>query len=192
MSSAAIKRRALVLNADYAPVSTWPLQMLSAQEAIKAVVADRVDVVDHWPGDMFRSPSITMPVPKVVVLREYINIYRTPKFCRWSVLLRDRYCCQYCGKRFASDALTFDHVLPRSRGGQTVWENILMACVECNTNKQNSLAQYSARKGSALRPLKQPRAPTAIELMRTGLEFIDDDVRETYGDWLYWNIALRS
>ena len=106
----------LVLNADYRPLSTWPLSLIPAKDAVQAVCRDRVTVVESW-DDVFRSPSTEIKVPKVVARRDYAPMAGEPKFCRRSILLRDRYRCQYCGNRFDGPDLTFDHVIPRARGG---------------------------------------------------------------------------
>lgn len=197
MSSAtasAIRRpyRTLVLNADYMPLMSWPLSVIPAQEAVSTVWRERADVVETWEGAFYRSPSRQIAVPKVIALRSYANVHASPKFCRRSILLRDRFRCQYCGKQYPSEELTYDHVVPRSAGGKTEWSNILTACVECNKRKQNMLPNYSAKKGAAVRPLKAPRAPTAAELMRAGLEFLEPEVRETFGEWLYWSAELKA
>ena len=188
--------RTLVLNADYRPLSTWPLSLVSARDGVKAVFSDTATVLEEWDA-VFRSPSIEIPVPKVIALREYAPISATPKFCRRSVMLRDRFCCQYCGERFEADELTFDHVIPRSRGGKTEWDNILMACVECNAKKRHHMPNFSGRRGGNkaavnMRPLKAPRQPTTAELLRAGLEFLDTEIRADYGSWIYWNAELHA
>jgi 5-methylcytosine-specific restriction endonuclease McrA len=190
MTVAATVLRTLVLNADYRPLSTWPLSLVTGQEAVRAVFRDRATVVEEW-DQVFRSPSIEIRVAKVIALREYAPISAAPKFCRRSILLRDRFRCQYCGERFESHELTFDHVIPRSVGGQTVWENILSACVECNKRKRDTLPNYSARVGQ-LRPLKAPRQPSTAELLRAGLQFLDPELRADFGSWLYWNSELQA
>jgi 5-methylcytosine-specific restriction endonuclease McrA len=192
----ASERRTLVLNADMLPLATYPLSTIPVQKAISAVVRDRVNVVDTW-DEEFRSPTVTMLLPKVIALRDYAHVHAAPKFCRRSVILRDRFCCQYCGTRFVSEDLTFDHVIPRSAGGKTVWENILSACVPCNIRKRNTMPNYSGsrknKKGSdAMRPLKIPRQPTAHELLQNGLEFLDAESRENWASWLYWNTELET
>lgn len=189
--TSALKLRTLVLNADYRPLATYPLSLITGQEAVKAVYRDRAVVVEEW-DHVFRSPSREIRVPKVIALAVYAPINAAPKFCRRSILLRDRYKCQYCGQRFDSADLTFDHVIPRANGGTTVWENILSACVKCNTEKRNSHANWSGKKGVGLRPLKQPRQPTTMELLRAGLEFIDPEIREDFGSYLYWSADLRA
>lgn len=192
--TAAVRRsyRTLVLNADYRPLSTWPLSVVSAQDAVSTLWRDRADVVETWPDAFYRSPSTTIAVPKVIALRAYAHVAAQPKFCRRSILLRDRFKCQYCGDKFAAEDLTFDHVVPRSAGGQTVWDNILSACVDCNKTKRNGLPNYSGRKGTALRPLKQPRQPTTAELLRAGLEFLEPQIREDFASWLYWSSELQA
>ncbi len=191
--TAATDLRTLVLNADYRPISTWPLSLISGQEAVRAVYRGRATVVEEWDA-VFRSPSREIKVPKVVALNEYAPVNAEPKFCRRSILLRDRYRCQYCGEQFASQDLTFDHVVPRASGGRTEWNNILTACVDCNMRKQDKPANWSGRKGAAgtLRPLKAPRRPTTMELLRAGLEFLDPSIREDYGEWLYWSAELQA
>ena len=90
--------RTLVLNADYRPISTWPLSLISATDAVKAVFRDRAETVAEWDA-VFRSPSVVIRIPKVIALRQFAPIHTSPKFCRRSILLRDRYRCQYCGNQ---------------------------------------------------------------------------------------------
>jgi 5-methylcytosine-specific restriction endonuclease McrA len=192
IAATALARRTLVLNADYRPISTWPLSLVSGQDAVRAVFRDRATVVEEW-DEVFRSPTTEIRVPKVIALREYAPISATPKFCRRSILLRDRYRCQYCGERFESEDLTFDHVIPRSAGGKTVWENILSACVPCNIKKRDRLPNYSGRRASEdFRPLKPPKQPTTAELLRAGLEFLAPEIRADFGSFLYWNAELQT
>ena len=188
---AATDRRALVLNADYRPIATYPLSLITGQEAVKAVYRGRATVVEEW-EEAFRSPSRVIQVPKTIALNEYVPINAAPKFCRRSILLRDRFRCQYCGNRFASNDLTFDHVIPRAKGGQTVWSNILSCCVACNVAKRDKHANWSGKKGGLARPLKAPRQPTTMELLKAGLEFVDIEVMESWGSWLYWSAELKA
>lgn len=187
----ATARQTLVLNADYRPLCVYPLSLRPAQKGVGAVVRGKAEAIENWP-DLIRSPTIEMFVPKTIVLKKFAHIYATPKFCRRSVLLRDHSSCQYCGETFPASELTFDHVIPRSAGGQTVWDNILMACVACNARKRAQPADWSGRKGKGLRPLKQPRQPTSMELMKAGMSLIDPVIIETWHDWLYWSAELRA
>ena len=109
---------ALVLNADFRPLSYYPLSLWSWQDAIKAVFLDRVNIVSEY-DKMVRSPNFEMKLPSVVSLKTYIKPTRQPAFTRFNVFLRDRFSCQYCSSH---EDLTFDHVIPRSKGGLTTWE----------------------------------------------------------------------
>ena len=126
---------ALVLNADFRPLSYYPLSIWCWQDAIKAVFLDRVNIVSEY-ETCVRSPTFQMRLPSVVSLKSYIKPSRFPAFTRFNVFLRDRFTCQYCGDR---DDLTFDHVIPRSKGGVTSWENVVAACSTCNLQKADKL-----------------------------------------------------
>ncbi len=106
---------ALVLNADFRPLSYYPLSLWPWQDVIKAVFLDRVDVVSTY-DQKVHSPSFEMQLPSVVSLKQYVTQDRPPAFTRFNLFLRDAFACQYCR---AGEDLTFDHVIPRSRGGRT-------------------------------------------------------------------------
>jgi 5-methylcytosine-specific restriction endonuclease McrA len=185
----------LELNATFEPLRTHPLSLIPATEAIIKLWKDTASVVETWKDAfgndvLFHSPSIAMPAPKVIVLRDYVPISNDPKPTRRSFLLRDRFTCQYCGKRFSGSELTFDHLIPRSKGGKTTWENVVMACASCNSKKADRMPNLSGRKLSGLRPLKMPKKPTNAALLKAGLEFLPDQFKETWGDWLYWSVPL--
>ena len=126
---------ALVLNADYRPLSYYPLSLWSWQDAIKAVFLDRVNIVAEY-EHFVSSPSFAMKMPSVVSLKSYVKPSRNPAFTRFNVFLRDRFQCQYCG---TPEDLTFDHVMPRHCGGATTWENVVAACSPCNLRKGGML-----------------------------------------------------
>lgn len=127
---------ALVLNADYRPLSYYPLSLWSWQDAIKAVFLDRVNIIAEY-DHAVSSPSFSMRLPSVVSLKTYVQPIRNPAFTRFNVFLRDKFECQYCGTR---DELTFDHVIPRAHGGETTWHNVVAACSPCNLRKGSKLA----------------------------------------------------
>ena len=104
----------LVLNADFRPLSYYPLSLWSWQDAIKAVFLDRVNIVEHYDRAV-RSPSFEIQLPSVVSLKSFVKPSTHPAFTRFNVFLRDRFVCQYC---LADDDLTFDHIIPRCKGGQ--------------------------------------------------------------------------
>ena len=125
----------LVLNADFRPLSYYPLSLWSWQDAIKAVFLDRVNIVEHYDRAV-HSPSFEIQLPSVVSLKSFVKPTTHPAFTRFNVFLRDRFVCQYC---HAHDDLTFDHIIPRSKGGQTTWENVVAACSPCNLRKGDRL-----------------------------------------------------
>ena len=101
---------ALVLNADYTPLSYYPLSLWPWQTSIKAVFLERVDIVASYAREV-HSPSLDMTIPSVIALRLYVRPSEVPAFTRFNLFLRDRFVCQYCGD---PHHLTFDHV---ARGG---------------------------------------------------------------------------
>ena len=97
------------------------------------------------------------------------------------MFLRDRFRCQYCGDSFPSSQLTFEHVVPRSKGGETSWTNIVAACDPCNVRKDNKLD---------MKPLRAPFVPTPEELMKAKRAFPPGYLHETWLDYLYWDSEL--
>lgn len=173
---------ALVLNADFRPLSYYPLSLWSWQDAIKAVFMDRVNIVSHY-DRVVRSPSFEMQLPSVVSLKTYIKPARQPAFTRFNVFLRDRFSCQYCGAR---DELTFDHVTPRSRGGTTTWENVVAACSPCNLRKADRMPA-----DAEMWPLTAPFQPSLSDLHRNGRLFPPNYLHESWMDYLYWDSVLE-
>src|SRR5207248_4460140 len=142
-----LEERALVLNRHWTPISTT-----SVRRAIVLVVRGAAGVVDPvtcevggwdtWttadPGDapVIRGFDLALRVPEVIVLRHYDGYpVRGVAFTRRNVYRRDGYTCQYCGRRPGVAELTIDHVVPRSRGGGSTWENCVTACRSCNARK---------------------------------------------------------
>ena len=177
---------ALVLNADFRPLSYFPLSLWSWQETVKAVFLERVSVVSEYDRAV-RSPSARIQLPSVIALKEFVPITRRPAFTRFNVFLRDRFRCQYCAGHFPTEQLTFDHVVPRSRGGRTVWSNVVTACEPCNLTKGRRLP---GEAGLMLR--RRPYAPTNIELQENGRGFPPNYLHESWRDFLYWDSVLES
>lgn len=177
---------ALVLNADYRPLSYYPLSLWSWQDAVRAVCLDRVTVISHYDDAVVRSPSMEMPVPSVIALKDFVVPIRQPIFTRFNVFLRDRFTCQYCGDRLASRDLTFDHVIPKARGGRTNWENVVAACGDCNLLKGPFLPHECH-----MTLMCKPRAPTIYELQENGRGFPPGYLHHSWRDFLYWDSELE-
>ncbi|EDM32367.1 HNH endonuclease family protein [Roseovarius sp. TM1035] len=172
-----------MLNADYRPLSYYPLSLWTWQEAVKAAWSDRVDIVaeyDHW----VRSPSTVIRIPSVIVLKDYVKPQKRVAFTRFNLFLRDDFMCQYCGSK---GDLTFDHVVPRASGGVTSWENVVAACSPCNLRKGSKSLRQS---GLSLR--KPPRMPGAEQLRNQGRKFPPNHLHDSWLDYLYWDAELDA
>ena len=172
---------ALVLNADYRPLSYYPLSLWSWQDTLKAVFLDRVNIVSEY-DRVVRSPSTEFKLPSVVSLKTYVKPSRTPAFTRFNVFLRDSFNCQYCG---SSQDLTFDHVIPRSRGGHTTWTNVVAACSPCNLLKGGLMPQKAK-----MFPAHKPVVPSVAQLHRNGRRFPPNYLHDSWVDYLYWDAEL--
>lgn len=174
---------ALVLNADFRPLSWYPLSLWPWQDAIKAVCLDRVQILAEYDA-VVRSQKSEFRIPSVVVLKEFVKPQKRVAFTRFNLFLRDEFCCQYCG---AKGDLTFDHVLPRSKGGVTSWENVVAACSPCNLKKANKTLR---QVGMALK--KAPRAPSPDEMHSHGRRFPPNHLHDSWVDYLYWDTELEE
>lgn len=184
--SAAHPSPALVLNADFRPLSYFPLSLWSWQDVVKAVFLDRVNILSEY-DHVVRSPSFEMKLPSVIALKEFVPQSRRPAFTRFNVFLRDRFSCQYCDTRFPTQDLTFDHVIPRSRGGRTSWENVVTACGACNLHKGNKMPTPRGYM-----PIVKPVQPSTYLLQENGRAFPPNYLHESWRDYLYWDSELEQ
>lgn len=138
--------RALVLNATYEP-----LAVVSARRAVILVLDEKADLV-HASPERWSSERQAVEVPSVIRLRYFVKVpfRRRASLTRRAVFLRDDGRCQYCGKR----AENIDHVVPRSRGGMHVWENVVACCARCNAHKRDRLVHETP-----MRLRRRPEAP---------------------------------
>ncbi|ABA78884.1 HNH endonuclease [Rhodobacter sphaeroides] len=174
---------ALVLNADYRPLSYYPLSLWPWQEAIKAAFLDRVSIVAEY-DQVVRSQRAALRIPSVVVLKEFVSPQKRVAFTRFNLFLRDEFRCQYCG---AKGDLTFDHVVPRARGGVTSWQNVVAACSPCNLHKGSKTL-----KQAGMRLARIPREPTPAEMQRHGQRFPPNHLHDSWLDYLYWDAELEA
>ena len=173
---------ALVLNADYRPLSYMPLSLWPWQEAIKAQYLDRVSVIAEYDEEV-HSPSVSIRIPSVVVLKEFVKPAKFAAFTRFNLFLRDEFSCQYCG---AKTDLTFDHVIPRAHGGRTTWGNVVAACGPCNLKKGSKTLKQAGMH------LKKPAVQPAPEhLQSVGRKFPPNHLHDSWMDFLYWDVELE-
>ena len=173
---------ALVLNADFVPLSYFPLSVINWHDAVKGVYERTHAVVAEY-DTVVHSPSITMKLPSVLALRQYQPQPKHVAFTRFNVFLRDRFRCQYCGGKHATSDLTFDHVVPRSMGGVTSWENVVACCSPCNIEKDNRIT---------MKPRRAPKMPTPHELVAAKRAFPPGYLHETWLDFLFWDSELET
>ena len=176
---------ALVLNADFQPLSYFPLSTWSWQNAIKAVFLDRVNVVSEYQQTV-RSQSAKFKLPSVIALKDYIPLPSKAAFTRFNVFLRDKFTCQYCTCIFKAEELTFDHVIPKSNGGKTEWRNVVTSCRACNIKKgSKSLKDFDQKLNSI------PNVPNNYELKDIGRLYPPNFLHKSWNDYLYWDSELE-
>ena len=177
---------ALVLNADFRPLSYYPLSLWSWQDAIKAVFLERVNIIEKYDKEV-HSPNLTIKLPSVIALKSYIALRQSPAFTRFNVFLRDNFSCQYCYFKFSANELTFDHIIPKCIGGKTTWTNVVSACTSCNVKKGRRLLKYSNMNLE-----KIPMKPTSEQLQINGRNFPPNYLHESCRDYLYWDTELEN
>jgi 5-methylcytosine-specific restriction endonuclease McrA len=143
--------RVLVLNASYEPIN-----VCTVRRAAVLILKERAEVLEHSEWNL-HAESLTLPRPVVIRLVTYVRIPRDAhrrKITRRAVFARDRWTCQYCGHERGN--LTVDHVIPRSKGGGSSWDNIVTCCAPCNRRKGDRLPRQAK-----MVPVKAPRAPSS-------------------------------
>ena len=145
----------LVLNATYEP-----LNVISVRRAVLLLLKEKAEIVEAA-GAWLHSQQVALPVPLVIRLVCYVRIPRhfSLPLSRRTVLARDHYTCQYCGERLPKAILTMDHVQPRSKGGETCWENVVAACASCNRRKGGRTPEEAR-----MPLLREPRRPRYLAL----------------------------
>jgi 5-methylcytosine-specific restriction endonuclease McrA len=173
--------RTLLLNSTYEPLKVIPWQ-----RAMILMWLGKVEVVRSY-DRVIRSVSFRVALPAVVRLLRFVRKKRQPlSFSRKNLFGRDENTCQYCRQRLDTSELTYDHVLPRSRGGKTEWTNIVTCCVDCNRKKGGRTPEQAG-----MRLIKQPRRPDTLPTHVT-ITISMNTAPEAWRDFLYWNVSLDS
>lgn len=170
----------LLLNNTYEP-----LQVVNWQRAITLLWQGKVEVLEEHDEEI-RSVSFSMKIPSVLRMLVPVRLRRRApvKFTRLNIFTRDNFTCQYCGKKFKSEELTFDHVVPVSQGGRKSWENITTACVPCNSKKEGRTPEQAKMK-----LLKKPKCPAWCQVVTVTMGI--KNTPQNWADYLYWNIELK-
>jgi 5-methylcytosine-specific restriction endonuclease McrA len=195
-----LRRPTLVLNRGWTPIRT-----ASVQEAIGLVAKGAAMIIEpesfathdliswndvsrarvQFGEALIRSPRLALVPPEVILLTTYDGPGgRSVVFSRKNLFKRDRYTCQYCGLQPGPEELTVDHLVPRSRGGISTWENCVLACVECNKRKAD---RSPAQAGLRLR--RTPKKPSWKALVQLPAR----ERRESWDKFLsraYWEVEL--
>ncbi len=146
--------RVLVLNATYEP-----LNVCTVRRALVLILKEKAEVLENGDG-VLRSETMRLDMPEVIRLVSFVRVPRDihrRRITRKAVLARDGWRCQYCGSE--RPGLTVDHVVPRSRGGESVWENIVASCAACNRRKGNRMP-HEVRMHPRIHP--RPPGPTVF------------------------------
>ncbi|HMO02248.1 MAG TPA: HNH endonuclease [Oligoflexia bacterium] len=145
----------LLLNASFEP-----LKVISWQRAVTMFFSGKVEVIEEY-DHQIRSVSIVIKAPAVVRLLKLVKIgRRSPPLSRTNILARDQFTCQYCRKELSSKEATLDHIIPRSQGGTTSWENIVCACPDCNRQKGGRTPTQAK-----MRLIKKPIRPDWLPIL---------------------------
>lgn len=177
----------LVLSQSYQPVAriTW-------QRALTLLFSRKVEVVEEYEDWTVRSVTLELKVPSIVrFVKKIFGVKPKVRFSRENVFARDHGRCQYCSRQVSRAEATFDHVVPRSQGGHTRWENIVIACTPCNQRK-GGRTPAQARMHLAVEPVRPKTLP---DMLRMTFQY-DKGMPESWKYWLrsvsYWNGELDS
>ena len=170
----------LLLNIAYEP-----LKVINWKRAITMLTLRKVEVIEEYSRDI-HSVTFSIKLPAVIRLLRFVRKPKTPvKFCRQNIFIRDNFTCQYCGKRFGTEELTWDHILPKARGGKTEWENITTCCIKCNRKKGGRLPSEASMK-----LIKSPKRPEWLPFLMITINV--KHIPQLWKDYIYWNIELEE
>lgn len=169
----------MLLNITYEP-----LRVISWQKAITLLTLGKVEVIEEYEQEV-HSVSFSIKLPSVVRLLRLVKWREGPvKFSRKNIYTRDQGMCQYCGKSLRRQEITYDHVIPKSQGGKTSWENVVTCCLDCNSRKGGKTPKQAGMK--LLNPPKRPKWNMSLRIT-IGLK----NTPNSWRDYLYWNVELE-
>lgn len=159
-----MSKQCLVLNKSYLPIET-----ISWQDAFCKIFNGNAIAVEYY-NEWIRTPNDEYPMPAVIVCTEYNKIPpRMPIYSKRLVCQRDEWCCQYCGKSLSVENYSIDHIVPRSRGGHSTFENTVCCCLPCNSHKADRLPKEAGMK-LRCKPTRPRVNPIKAKFQRMSLE----------------------
>lgn len=177
----------LLLTRSYEPV-----ERISWQRAVTLWWLDKVEILEEYEDREVRSTSFAMRMPSVVRCLAAVRPgKRSVRFSRENVYTRDRGTCQYCAKKVARPEATYDHVVPRCFGGETNWENIVIACLECNRDKGGRTPAQASMK-LRTKPVKPKSLPSTLRFTFTETKGLPKSWLSYLRDVQYWHGTLES
>jgi 5-methylcytosine-specific restriction endonuclease McrA len=172
--------RTLLLSQGYEPI-----KVISWQRAITLLTLGKVEVIEEYDHEI-RAVSVVIKIPAVVrLLRAFRRHAKPVKFSRINIYARDGYRCQYCGTKCSIGELTYDHVIPRAKGGRTTWDNIVTCCYPCNYTK-GSRTPAEAKMSLKSTPVRPQWVPAVTIRVSTR------SVPDAWRDYLYWTGEIES
>jgi 5-methylcytosine-specific restriction endonuclease McrA len=189
----------LVLNRDWLAINVCNVRraLCFLYRDIARVVTEEYETYDfdYWrelsryaDERIIRTPTFKLKIPDVIMLTRFGKCPpRHIKFNRRNIFLRDNYTCQYCGRKPPKDDLTIDHVVPRSLGGRSEWENVVLACTDCNTRKGGR-----GPHDLAMKLLRKPRKPHWLSCVRFPMTNVNRQAWQKFIDHAYWTVALKE
>lgn len=173
--------RTLVLDIGF-----QPHRIVSWQRAVLMLFQQKAEEVECYDEIIYDSDTFVMKMPAVIRLLNKVSRKKAVRFSRMNVLTRDKWRCQYCGERFKTRKLNYDHVVPRSQGGKTIWENIVTSCYMCNAKKGGRTPEQAK-----MTLLNQPYKPKSLPVVSFHLEE-SDSIPDAWRNFLYWHGKLES
>jgi 5-methylcytosine-specific restriction endonuclease McrA len=208
-----LTNKVLVLNKSWAPT-----QIVSLKRAMKKVFGDenqepKALIIDPYAGfqtynwadwaaltpredeKVIRSAHAVHKIPEVILLTEYDKVRsQCLRFSRRQIYRRDNHQCQYCGKKPGSEELSLDHVLPKSKGGLTTWENCVLACIECNSRKADKTLSESRMIIQGWKPEHKRKLPCKpkYDLLKGEIKVKIPESWKNFLSEVYWEITLEN
>jgi len=148
----------------------------------------QISAQDDDDDDVVKTITYNLKIPRIILLIIYDRMPpREVKFTRRNIYKRDKNICQYCGKKFKTENLNIDHIIPLSRGGKNTWSNVVCSCISCNLRKGNKTL---SEVGMSL--IRKPRKPTWRSFVKDSLANIKEESWKNFLDFSYWNIELKE